>query len=71
MREPLYLQADRCGAERLRAPHRAGRRAYSKYYDEFVVLLDTGLRVSEFCGLTRKGLDFRNRRIRVDHQLLR
>ena len=44
---------------------------YSKYYDEFVVLLDTGLRVSEFCGLTRKGLDFKNRRIRVDHQLLR
>ena len=44
---------------------------YSKYYDEFVVLLDTGLRVSEFCGLTRKDLDFKNRRIRVDHQLLR
>ena len=44
---------------------------YSKYYDEFVVLLDTGLRVSEFCGLTRKGLDFNNRRIRMDHQLLR
>ena len=31
---------------------------YSKYYDEFVVLLDTGLRVSEFCGLTRKDLGF-------------
>ena len=44
---------------------------YSKYYDEFVVLLDTGLRVSEFCGLTRKDLDFKNRRIRMDHQLLR
>ena len=37
---------------------------YSKSYDEFVVLLDTGLRVSEFCGLTRKDLDFKNRRIR-------
>ena len=40
---------------------------YHKYYDEFVVLLETGMRVSEFCGLTRKDLDFKNRRIRVDH----
>ena len=44
---------------------------YHKYYDEFVVLLETGMRVSEFCGLTRKDLDFKNRRIRVDHQLIR
>lgn len=44
---------------------------YSKYYDEFVVLLETGMRVSEFCGLTKKYLDFKNRRIRVDHQLVR
>ena len=44
---------------------------YSKYYDEFVVLLETGMRVSEFCGLTRRDLDFKNRRIRVDHQLVR
>ena len=46
-------------------------KTYSKYYDEFVVLLETGMRVSEFCGLTRKDLDFRKRRIRVDHQLVR
>lgn len=44
---------------------------YCKYYDEFVVLLETGMRVSEFCGLTRKDLDFEKRRIRVDHQLVR
>ena len=44
---------------------------YQKYYDEFVVLLGTGLRVSEFCGLTKKDLDFKNRKIRVDHQLVR
>lgn len=44
---------------------------YCKYYDEFVVLLETGMRVSEFCGLTRKNLDFKNRGIRVDHQLIR
>ena len=29
------------------------------------------MRVSEFCGLTRKDLDFKNRRIRVDHHLIR
>lgn len=46
-------------------------KTYSKYYDEFNVLLNTGMRVSEFCGLTRKDLDFENRRIRVDHQLVR
>ena len=48
-----------------------GDNTYHKYYDEFVVLLETGMRVSEFCGLTRKDLDFKNRRIRVDHQLVR
>lgn len=46
-------------------------KTYSKYYDEFVVLLETGMRVSEFCGLIRDDLDFQNRRIRVDHQLVR
>lgn len=46
-------------------------RTYRKYYDEFVVLLGTGMRVSEFCGLTKKDLDFKNRTIRVDHQLVR
>ena len=46
-------------------------KTYTKYYDEFVVLLGTGMRVSEFCGLTMSDLDFENRRIRVDHQLVR
>jgi len=44
---------------------------YRKYYDEFAVLLGTGMRVSEFCGLTKRDLDFEQRRIRVDHQLIR
>ena len=43
---------------------------YAKYLDEIVVLLGTGMRVSEFCGLTMADLDFENRRIRVDHQLV-
>ena len=38
---------------------------------EFVVLLGTGMRVSEFCGLTKADLDFVGRKIRVDHQLAR
>lgn len=46
-------------------------KTYSKCYDEFVVLFGTGMRVSEFCGLTVNDLDFENKRIRVDHQILR
>ena len=46
-------------------------KTYRKDYDEFVVLLGTGMRVSEFCGLTMDDLDFQKRRIRVDHQLVR
>lgn len=44
---------------------------YQKYADELIILLGTGLRISEFCGLTIKELDFAGRLIRVDHQLLR
>lgn len=46
-------------------------KTYCKYYDEFIVLLGTGMRVSEFCGLTKKDIDLKNRRIHVDHQLVR
>lgn len=48
-----------------------GDKTYCKYYDEFVVLLETGMRVSEFTGLTFQDLDFAERKIRVDHQLIR
>ena len=41
------------------------------YYDEFNVLLGTGMRVSEFCGLTLADLDFENRKIRVEKQLIK
>ena len=43
---------------------------YRKYCDEIIILLGTGLRISELCGLT-VDLDFENRRIDVNHQLLR
>ena len=44
---------------------------YQKYYDALVILLGTGLRISELCGLTDTDIDFENRIINVDHQLLR
>ena len=43
---------------------------YSKYYDEVVLLLETGLRISEFCGLTTH-IDMQNRVLNIDHQLLK
>lgn len=46
-------------------------RTYRKYYDVIVLLLKTGLRALELCGLTVSDLDFENRLINVDHQLLR
>ena len=44
---------------------------YSKNYDEFIILLGTGLRASEFCGLTENDVDLKNRIISVNHQLLK
>lgn len=44
---------------------------YQKQYDEIIVLLRTGLRISEFCGLTVNDLDFTNRVINIDHQLIK
>ncbi len=44
---------------------------YCKYYDGIFILFKTGLRVSEFVGLTIKDFDFDNDRIIVDHQLQR
>ena len=44
---------------------------YQKYYDDILILLKTGLRISELCGLTAQDLDFENHTINIDHQLLR
>ena len=44
---------------------------FCKYYDGIYILFKTGLRISEFIGLTKKNLDFENNRIIVDHQLQR
>ncbi|WP_296117863.1 site-specific integrase [uncultured Eubacterium sp.] len=44
---------------------------FCKHYDGIYILFKTGLRISEFVGLTKKNLDFENNRIIVDHQLQR
>ena len=44
---------------------------YSKYYDGMFLLFKTGLRVSEFCGLTVHDIDFENNLIYITHQLQR
>lgn len=44
---------------------------YCRYYDPIYILFHTGLRISEFCGLTVKDIDFENMRINIDHQLQR
>ena len=51
-----FIQEDKC---------------YCKYYDGIFILFKTGLRVSEFCGLTLSDIDFKKSRIRVDHHLQR
>lgn len=44
---------------------------FQKYYDGIYILLNTGLRISEFVGLTKADIDFKNMKINVDHQLQR
>lgn len=46
-------------------------KCYKKYYDEVIILLRTGMRISEMCGLTLQDVDFKNRKINIDHQLIR
>lgn len=51
-----FLENDECGR---------------RYYDVVVILLGTGLRISELCGLTKADVDFEAGRIQVNKQLLR
>lgn len=44
---------------------------YCKYYEVVYILFHTGMRISEFCGLTLRDIDLENRIINIDHQLLR
>ena len=42
---------------------------FKKYYEGVYILFNTGLRISEFEGLTKSDIDFKNMKINVDHQL--
>lgn len=44
---------------------------FSRYYEAIFILFNTGLRISEFCGLTKHDIDFKEMRIKGDHQLQR
>lgn len=44
---------------------------FSKYYEGICTLFKTGLRISEFCGLTLADIDMKERTINVNHQLQR
>ena len=44
---------------------------FCKYYDGIYILFNTGLRISEFCGLAMGDIDFKEMRINIDHQLQR
>lgn len=39
---------------------------YCKYYEVVYILFHTGMRISEFCGLTVKDIDLENRIINID-----
>lgn len=46
-------------------------KVYKRHYGAVAVLLHTGIRISELCGLTVSDIDFENSYINVTHQLLR
>ena len=44
---------------------------YCKYYEVVYILFHTGLRISEFCGLTKSDIDFERHILNIDHQIQR
>lgn len=42
---------------------------YSQYYEVFYILFNTGMRISEFCGLTIKDIDFKEKTLNISKQL--
>ncbi len=57
--------------ERLFLDFIKGDKHYSQYYEGMYILFKTGMRISEFCGLTLDDIDMENRKIKIDHQLQR
>lgn len=44
---------------------------YCKYYEVVYILFHTGMRISEFCGLTIDDIDLENKTVRIERQLQR
>lgn len=44
---------------------------YCKYYEVVYILFHTGLRISEFCGLTLRDVNLENKIFNIDHQIQR
>ena len=43
---------------------------YCKYYEVvYILFFHTGMRISEFCGLTMRDIDLEKRIVNIDHQL--
>ena len=49
----------------------ANDKHFCRYYEGIYILFKTGLRISEFVGLTLADIDMKNRKISVNHQLQR
>ena len=49
----------------------ANDKHFSRYYDAIYILFHTGLRISEFVGLTLNDVNLKDNKITVDHQLQR
>jgi len=43
---------------------------YRRYYDMLILLFDCGFRIGEFIGLTISDIDFDQRKISINHQLI-
>ena len=44
---------------------------FSKYYDAIYILFYTGMRISEWCGLTLKDIDLKEKTVNIERQLIR
>lgn len=44
---------------------------YCKYYEVVYILFHTGIRISEFCGLTVDDIDLNKKTVRIERQLQR
>lgn len=67
-REALSIEDEKRFVEYLKEYDKTRR---CHYYDDIIVLMNTGMRISELCGLTINDLDFNNGLISIDKQLIR